>query len=249
MTAVSRAGHDLITSFVVGKPPHTMRLALALALGLGVCTGCRFGFDEQPIAGGDAALTDVARDARIVTKTFGERPGSMTTGVTTDATVSEGMTMMNFDPFEDLSISDLIERGLLRFDVSSIAPGTVVVACRLELERVDYGDDITGGLALREVGQAWVEGNVTWNVRDTGTAWTAAGGTVSSPIVTLGPPPLAVSFTVPPSTPQRWIDTPATNFGLALSVADEQSPTHYHMHSSESVVLTARPQLVLDLAL
>lgn len=216
---------------------------------------CRIGFTEQPLGTvADAPPADLSSDARIVTRTYGERTGSMTTGVTTDATLVEPSPGQNNGLTEHLSIAggvDIREHGLLRFDLSSIAPGTAVAAAHLDLDIVDYGDAIAGDMAVRTVGQSWAEGDASWIVRATATPWTAAGGTVSAIVATIPQPQPAaatLSIAIPANILAGWIDAPATNFGFAITAADESLDTHYHVHTSESVTETARPLLVLDLA-
>ena len=139
---------------------------------------------------------------------------------------------MNYGTLNDISLfaGGTLERGLIRFELSSIAPGTLVVAARLELERVDYGDDLVGGLALRLAGEAWTEATATWNERQTGTAWSSGGGTVSAAIATVATPTTtAVVLTVPVTLRQSWIDAPATNFGFSVTGSDEGIDMHYHL--------------------
>lgn len=227
-----------------------MRRALAFAITC--CTACRIGFTELPSDGGlDAPADLIAGDARIVTHTFGERAGSMTTGVTTDTSLSEMSPMLNNGASEELSIigtASFRRRILLRFDLSSIPAGTPILAARIELELIDLGDNIVGDLALRVSGQPWVESTATWNVRDAATAWTFVGGTVSAIVAVIPAPTGAFTVPVPVNIPQSWIDAPLTNFGVVITAADETTDTHYHVHASESLVVTARPLLVLDLA-
>lgn len=230
-----------------------MPRALATVAVVLVCPACRLGFSEQPVTVSDAPFldappVDAPSDAIIVARTFGERSGSMTTGVTVDTTITLDQPMLTSGPSEDLGLygGGTTDRALLRFELSSLPPGTLVVAARLKLELVDFGDNIVGSLALRVAGEGWSEANASWNQRDTGTAWTSAGGTASAVIATSPPPTTALSFTVPVNIPQSWLDTPATNFGFIVEAANAVLDTHYHLHSSESLVLTARPLLVLD---
>ncbi len=125
----------------------------------------------------------------------------------------------------------------------------MVVDARLELERIDFGDNLDGGFTLRLAGEAWTETAVTWNERVAGTAWTVAGGTPSAIVSSIPTPPTnQVMFTVPAGALQAWIDVPATNFGFIVNVADDLVDEHYHLASSEAALLTARPLLVLELA-
>jgi hypothetical protein len=173
----------------------------------------------------------------------------MTTGVTADTTMEIDQPTLNLGASEALSVfgGGTVERALIRFDLSSIAPGSLVVAAQRELELVDFGDTVAGDLALRLAGESWSEGRATWNERTTGVAWTSAGGSVSAVLLTAGAQGTAFVFEVPANVPQGWLDTPATNFGFVVGAADELVDLHYHLHTRESQFLTGRPLLVLDL--
>lgn len=211
---------------------------------------CRIGFDTLNTGdAGDAGTSE--------TVTFGERPASQRKNVTTDATLDQSMASANFGGAEDLSIAEFVangEHGLLRFDLSSIAPGTPVLAARLHLVRRDYGDEAPGSIELRLLAESWVEGTnmgmpgtgATWTTRDGATAWTTPGGTTTQVITTATPTAAEVVFALDPSVVQGWIDAPATNFGVLATVA--VNTAHYHFYTRDSPLdMTARPELALDL--
>ncbi|HEY5951540.1 MAG TPA: DNRLRE domain-containing protein [Kofleriaceae bacterium] len=218
---------------------------------------CRIGFDEHPHAGADAPIDSMTGDATITTITFGERPTSQRKGVTIDATVSQPMPSFNFGGAEDLSLAEFAsaaEHGLLRFDVSSIAAGTAVIGARLALTRLDYGDETVGPMQLRLLDESWVPGTatgmpgpgVTWQTRDGTRAWITAGGTTSRTLTTMTPTAAELVMTFDPAAVQAWVDDPTTNVGLLVTVG--ASTAHFHLHTSNSVLAAARPELTLDIA-
>ncbi|HEX5063103.1 MAG TPA: DNRLRE domain-containing protein [Kofleriaceae bacterium] len=214
---------------------------------VGLCA-CRIGFDELPASD--------ASDTVVTTVTFGERPTSQHKNVTRDATVLGRMGNANFGDLEDLSISEYmppdIEHSLLRFDLSSIAPATRVVAARLTLARVDYGDEMPGQVDVLLVGESWTEGNgmsgsgVSWNTRDGTIAWTQPGGTTTMLLTQLVPPATTFTIELDPSIVQNWIDVAANNDGVAIRVPN--SSVHYHFHARNSAMAARRPELAIDLA-
>jgi hypothetical protein len=218
---------------------------------VGLCA-CRIGFDARPT---DADVDLDTSDAAITTITFGERPTSQRTNVTRDAYIDE-QTSFNYGGTEDLSVAEFagnVQHSLIRFDVSSIAPGTTVVGARLLLVRLDYGDETPGTLEVRLLGESWVEGTnngspgpgVTWMSRDGTTAWTTPGGTTTRSLGTLAPDGDDVIATIDPAVVQQWVDAQATNHGLLLTVVG--NTPHYHMHSrSSDLISAARPELAID---
>lgn len=225
-------------------------MSRALALLLLVSAGCRFGFDENPIVVLDAHTADDTPDAAITTITFGERTGSMTTGVTIDTVMFEADPSSTFGLIEDFSIDGGIgtrSRAALRFDVSSIASGTQVIGARLSLVVIDYGDEMTGDVALFTPAQAWTEPYASWDDRDMGIKWTTAGGAIGTPpVVTFTPGPTEALITVPAALVQSWVDSAGSNTGWVIVCGDEAIDTHYHFHSRESVQAANRPLLSID---
>jgi hypothetical protein len=212
---------------------------------------CRINFDAQGDAGADTFDTRPG-----TTITFGERPASQRKGVTTDTRLDENQANANYGGSEDLSIAQFTANGehsLLRFDLTSIAPGTPVVGARLMLARLDYGDELPGMLRLREVAESWLEGSntgmpgtgATWSTRDGTIPWSTAGAT---PAQLLGTIDSADEMVAPidAALVQRWIDTPATNHGVML---DAVPSVHVHVHASESALLggAGRPELAVDI--
>jgi len=233
------------------------RQVAALAVLLG--SGCRYGFTDQNVGVLDDAssdttldvLADVPSDVALHTVTYGERSGSMTTGVMTDTILVENDPTTNYGNDENHSVDGGIpsrERQLIRIDLSSIAPGTTVYGARLNVVIVSYGDQMDGQLALHAIGQAWNENVATWELRDTATLWTEAGGSIGANIVTtFTPGATAATIELPALLFQDWVNDPTGNFGFVLTAGDETLDTHYHFHSSESQQTANRPLLSLDI--
>jgi hypothetical protein len=220
---------------------------------LALLCACRYGFDPVAIPDG-ASPPDVTTGSMTIT--FGERPTSQRTGVTFDAYVTEDFPTRNRGVSDDLAVSRFSsgsEHALVRFDLSSLAPGTQITGARLEVALLDFGDETTGPVELLLVAESWVEGTgaagsgATWTTRDGVTAWTTAGGTTTDTIATATPSDRRITFVLPPTIVQGWVDAPATNAGVLL--AGMPVGTHVHLHASESGLdEAARPELAVDVA-
>jgi hypothetical protein len=221
---------------------------------VGLCA-CRIGFDvaAQP----SDAIVDVSGDATTTTITFGERPTSQRKGVTRDTYVDQ-QTAFNYGGAEDLSQAEFngnAEHTLIRFELSSIAPGTTIVAARLSVFRLDYGDETPGTIEMRLLGESWVEGTniatpgpgASWATRDGTTAWTTPGGTTTRALSTVTPTTDEITLPLDTAVAQSWVDTPATNQGVLLTVTGNTA--HYHLYARESTqnATATRPELAIDL--
>ncbi len=223
--------------------------------------GCRLWFD--PIAVGTDANSDPAVDSVLAcgtgaprTLTFGERADSMVKNVTSDTMVASGFPTENYGGTLAMSVrASPSEHGLLRFDLGSLTMcAEQVTRARLQLFLPDSGDQVAGTLAVGVVSESWVEGTnqggagpgATWQVRDTGIAWSTPGGTAGGAIATVnaGNVGAPVELDLPPNVIDAWIASPSSNFGMFLT-----SPNgHWHPIAQEATEPPQRPQLVVDLA-
>ena len=226
---------------------------------------CRLGFESRRAT--DAANDTTTSDAPIVdaaiidnppgtmTLTFGERPTSLRQSVTTDTTLAQQMSAENNGAGEDMGLEEANNfrtRALLRFELSSVPPGTVVVDARLKLVHVNYNDEMVGQVVVRLVTESWVEGagdgmvvqpGVTWATRDGTTTWMTPGGTTSTLLATVTPLPPQTEIVLPVAAVQNWIDTPSENNGVQLASAAE--PTHYHFYQASGPMPSGCPELTL----
>src|SRR5690606_25436858 len=117
----------------------------------------------------------------------------------------------------------------LRFDLSSLAPGTAVVGAHLALAKIDFGDEAPGPLDVRFVVESWVEGTsngvpgaggASWAGRDVLLAWTTPGGTTTGTVTTIDPESAEFVVQLPAQLVQTWVDDPATNNGVLLAPSE-----------------------------
>lgn len=150
-------------------------------------------------------------------------------------------------------------RGLIRFDVSSLAPGSVVESARLELYVDQTANATARTISLHPILESWTEGStdpgglqgqgaagsagdVTWSSRSLPSlAWTTPGGTfggASASASVTGVGWYAWEATTSMNVAmlgniQDWIDTPGTNAGWMIVGVETGTSTVKRFVSSE----------------
>jgi len=158
-----------------------------------------------------------------------------------------------------------VRRSLLRFDLSSILPGSVVHSAELQLfetrSRANYD------VALHRVLTGWGEGSsnggsagasgiasagdATWlRAMFPGTAWSTAGGDFvqedsATTLVGFAPAPYSWSSAGMASDVQSWINVPAGNHGWIM-IGDETVDTNAKLFGSRES--SAMPTLTLQVS-
>jgi hypothetical protein len=241
-----------------------VRAAAAHAV-LVLLVGCRIHFDaiDADADAGSGSLSDgraadtTGSGTNGLMISFGERTTSMHKGVTDDTYVDASVPALNFGVDPELSIAATPappENTLIRFDLSALAPTTLIASATLEVVHVSTSDEVLGSISVFSVAESWVGGTglgsvsvANWNQRLTSTAWTIAGGTAGLAVAPAGVPTSSTSITLDPLVVQGWISAPATNLGLMIRATTPSSGTHYHFHSSNSASVDLRPELVIEL--
>jgi hypothetical protein len=139
------------------------------------------------------------------------------------------------------------KRVLIQFDTSSYPPGTVLqnAVLRVYIESNILTSDAT--LSAWKVTEDWVETEVSWNERSSGSPWMNPGASYLAPVATSGVVGVGVAGTwyeldITPLA-QEWIDFPAQNFGVLLSI---DQPADVHFRSLDDAGGTYTPQLVVS---
>ena len=188
-------------------------------------------------------------------------------GLVADAYITSADTTHNFGALTvaDVSQSSPARRILVRFDVSSIPPGTIVKSATLRMYVSNTTNPTSQKKTLRfyYVMQSWTEGTssgtgtadgVTWTTSNGATGWTAGGNYYTSSVIATGrdeatgssPLPAAfrqgwVAFDMQPMV-QSWVNREYANYGLEL--VSESSSDILEFDTRENGSGTA-PQLVL----
>ncbi len=159
-------------------------------------------------------------------------------------------------------------RGLLAFDLSGIAPGSVINSVSLTLY---MNQALSGpfGVSLHTVSQDWGEGasnasgeegpgatasagDATWtHTFSPSSTWTNPGGdfnAVASAIQSVGATTGLYIWTSAgmAADVQAWVDNPSSNFGWLLRGDESDTFTARRFASSENTTASFRPLLTID---
>jgi hypothetical protein len=162
---------------------------------------------------------------------------------------SSSVKKKNYGTGRDLETNGSPDRSaILSWDVSSIAPGSIVSGAEITLQ-------ITGAsvetFSLYAVNKSWNETQVTWNQSVKGTNWSSAGaqgtadrGSVSIGTLTATAKGLA-TITLNAAgiaLVQSWVNDPSKNFGIAIQNYAGKSDS-LTFASREAKTASQRPKL------
>jgi hypothetical protein len=183
--------------------------------------------------------------------TLGERSDALIHNVTIDSNINEDNPTANHGGAGGMGIdAQPRETGLLQFDLTSLPLGATCLSAELEMSVSDPIE--TGDYQIYPLLEAWVESEVTWNVRKSGRAWSDPGagpGSRSSvPMGSTAPrSPGTITVTLDPVVVQQWIQDPSSNHGMAW-VSTSPDGRGGEFRSSENSDATLRPLLHLVLS-
>ncbi|MBU0616255.1 MAG: DNRLRE domain-containing protein, partial [Planctomycetes bacterium] len=142
------------------------------------------------------------------------------------------------------------EAALIRWDLSSIAPGSPVQSATIT---VNVTNTSSQTYEIYDLLRAWSESQTTWNQASTGTAWQTAGAqgagdrgsAVLGTLIASSSGQRAVALNAAGlATVQRWVDEPASNYGVIFQ--DYVNATNGVMFSSsEASNVGVRPKLTI----
>lgn len=210
--------------------------------------------DARP-DGPDAAIAAPDAAAATVTLLFGETDDADVTAVTVDTYLDAANPTFNYGADVAARVdADPARVALLRFDISSIAPGATVTAAELAITTAADALE-EGTVQLYEVTESWAEGDAVataapanWTQRTSNNDWTTAGAGSGSraPAAMSEVAPSTAATRYPIALPielvQRWVADPTSNLGLVLVPVN--AATHgVDFESSESAATASRPAL------
>jgi YD repeat-containing protein len=205
--------------------------------------GCDYPFTNCPVS---AAVT--------VSFQEGVSPSAGYAGAA-DAEIRQSAPTANYGSAVSLKVDgddpgDQDVKSLLKWDISSIPPGSTVNSVSLVL-------NVTNGTAntyeLYELKRNWVENQVTWNSYSAGNAWQTAGANGADDVGTTVLASLGTSttgsYTINLNTSgvaviQKWVNNPSTNNGFIIS--NSVSTDGLGFDSSEAATAANRPRLVIN---
>jgi hypothetical protein len=127
---------------------------------------------------------------------------------------------------------------LWRVDLSSVPATATVTAAELHIV---VANDTGNSSFVFEMLESWSEANATWNRRDTDVSWSGQGASPPSRGQTaIGGPVLGFpsgNLNVVPISLEivnKWVQTPATNFGAAMVMGNSDG-TNYRTRNDSTV--------------
>lgn len=153
----------------------------------------------------------------------------------------------------ELNSSAQVARALIKFDLSSLPPTSVVATATLCMTIAgDYSDAARTMRVYRQL-KAWTEAGATWNKYDGSNNWTTAGGFDAADCEQTDIGSIALtqsesgekSISLTPSKVQEWISGALANNGMLIKMDGENNDA-YSWHTSDSATANARPKLVIE---
>lgn len=145
---------------------------------------------------------------------------------------------------------------MVRFDTSIIPSGSTIGSAKLKMyvSSVSIKTLASAPVEVHLLTQDWNQNAATWYRRTSSANWSAAGGSfnastsasVDFSALTNG---TWVTFDLPASVVQSWVDSPAANYGVLLRRNPDSDPGQAFWHnkvkfiSSENTNTTLRPKL------
>ncbi len=206
-------------------------------------------------------VSELSNTAPASSSIFGERV--LQTGVNgyvgvKDSYIFGGSPSSNYGSLDRMIVSGFadmgsfaIQRGLLKFDLSSISADTVLTSAVVSLYSTDAASvkGNTGFYGLYPLTRDWTDTQVTWNVARTGTSWTAAGGDFAAAADATSPKQAVAgvwySFDVTARV-QGWLAAPSANLGWVVRCTNELLHNQDRFYASETANAACRPKLVIS---
>nr|MBA2713232.1 DNRLRE domain-containing protein [Rubrobacteraceae bacterium] len=204
----------------------------------------------------DAAGNVLASDKSWSFTTAALSPTTRVLGAAGDATISENSPTRNYGATTTLAADGDDPVGtakdkyaLIKWDLSSIAPGTNVESSSITL---GVSDTSPQAYPFRKLKRPWAESAATWSIYDVGKAWEVAGakGALDREAATVGSvTPTStgrLTVTLDRAVVQGWVDDPTSNNGIII--ADTTNTNGADFYSREATDATLRPQLTVNTA-
>ena len=138
-------------------------------------------------------------------------------------------------------------RPLLQFDLPGIPAEAKIVRATLELELLYNIDDTSFSVDVHRVTQLWSETGSTWDERDTGQPWTAAGGDFDPNVMTTALVGPAIDVRYPfdlTDLVQGWVSGDYPNYGAILIA--HVGLTNAHFATSDHSDASLHPRLTVE---
>ena len=144
-----------------------------------------------------------------------------------------------------------VQRGMLRFDLSTLPAGTTVTKATLCLWAYDEAQrkGSTGFYGAYRMTRDWTYNQCNWTLAKTGVSWTTIGGDFAATPDGTSPKfnhatvwyPFDVTTSV-----QGWLAGTSTNYGWMIKCTDEILSNQDRFYPSETAQAAYRPKLVVS---
>jgi hypothetical protein len=173
-----------------------------------------------------------------------------------DSYISQSGVTVNYGTFERMVVtgygSGNYQRGLIKFDVSSIPAGTTITSAVLSLYSYYPAQTkgTTGAYGVYPVTKAWSDSQTTWNNATTSVAWTTAGGDFSATADATSPKQGTAAMCWYPwdvtTRVQAWVNSAPSNLGWVIKCTDESKSNQDYFYQADTANATLRPKLVVS---
>lgn len=180
-----------------------------------------------------------------------------------DTQISSGNTTTNYGNGTSLWLGERDDdtgdalRILIKFDVSSIPPGSTINSATLRLNMILDRSSNARTARVRYLKRNWVENQATWNVYSSGNNWTTAGAAHTTDDIN-GDDLATASYTATESIESfkeytlnatglavlsQWVEGSLSNYGFRIAMDTESNDAY--LHDSNQAVDNF-PELVID---
>lgn len=172
-----------------------------------------------------------------------------------DTEMASGTPTTNYNTDVNLRVAQTNWRTLIKFDLSTIPPGSVIVSAAMSLYLWGDFTNVPLTISVFRVKRAWVGAQATWNVYSTGNSWQTAGcdgandresTAVGALLFASANPTLNQWYTwaLDPVAINAMTDGVWTNNGFLLKT--ESGGDHLIFYSSDYGTASLRPKLTID---
>jgi hypothetical protein len=195
----------------------------------------------------------------FITYTITGTSGSIILDATEDSYSYEGQKTVIWNPDDNYIGNEFTGSATREFDMikfpvngSTLPAGSHLTSSSLKLS-VNFSVLNLGSMVVNayEITQDWLETQMTWNNRITGTAWTTPGGTFSATVqgtATVFPATTSSTWSIT-NLVQGWINTPANNFGVLLKDPSNQTASSNYVRYYDkdvNIIPSFKPKLTLN---
>jgi len=153
----------------------------------------------------------------------------------------------------ELNSGVYIFRTLIKFDLSKIPSGALIISATLQMTMNANYSSATTDMTLHRVLRNWVINQATWNSYSTGNTWQTAGGfgaldaeqaAVATREFTAAEANGVKSWTIDTDSVKEWIDGDTSNYGWLIKTSVE-SDDGYRFATDNDAVEANRPKLTI----